>query len=86
MRNAVWIGLGLVVLAVLAYYAVQQVRQDARRNACKDNLRQIGLALSAYHEEYGSFPPAYIVDAAGRRMHSWRVLILPYLGQSNRKQ
>jgi hypothetical protein len=33
-----------------------------------------------YHDEHGHLPPAYIADAQGRPMHSWRVLILPYLG------
>lgn len=36
------------------------------------------MALHNYHDVYGSFPPAYIADANGKPMHSWRVLILPY--------
>jgi prepilin-type processing-associated H-X9-DG protein len=32
-----------------------------------------------YHDTYGSFPPAYIADNDGRPMHSWRVLLLPFL-------
>ena len=43
------------------------------------NLKQIPLALHSYHEKYGSLPPAYVADASGRPMHSWRVLILPFL-------
>jgi hypothetical protein len=35
-----------------------------------------------YHDTYKSLPPAYTVDADGNRLHSWRVLILPYLEQS----
>ena len=50
---------------------------------CANNLKQIALALHAYHTEHGSFPPAYIVDENGVPMHSWRVLILPYLEQTN---
>jgi prepilin-type processing-associated H-X9-DG protein len=34
-----------------------------------------------YEAKHGAFPPAYVADADGRPMHSWRVLILPYLGQ-----
>ena len=34
-----------------------------------------------YHDVYGSFPPAFIPDENGKPMHSWRVLILPYLDQ-----
>src|SRR5262249_17806187 len=47
------------------------------------HLKQIGLALENYHAVYGSLPPAYIADAKGRPMHSWRVLILPYLDRSD---
>jgi prepilin-type N-terminal cleavage/methylation domain-containing protein len=43
-------------------------------------LFRIKTALQAYHDQYGSFPPAYLGDEAGRPMHSWRVLILPQLG------
>ena len=42
-------------------------------------VAQIGLALHNYHEANGCFPPAYIVDKSGKPIHSWRVLILPYL-------
>ncbi|MEX2560939.1 MAG: DUF1559 domain-containing protein, partial [Pirellulales bacterium] len=55
-------------------------RQSPWRSNCAIQLRQIGLALQHYHDRYGSFPPAYVPDAAGKPMHSWRVLILPYLG------
>jgi prepilin-type processing-associated H-X9-DG protein len=51
------------------------------RSGCKNNLKQIGLALWIYHDQYGSFPPAYIADANGVPMHSWRILLLPYLDQ-----
>jgi prepilin-type processing-associated H-X9-DG protein len=53
----------------------------ARRSQCRNNLKQIGLALHLYHQDHGSLPPAYTVDAEGNRLHSWRTLILPYLEQ-----
>jgi hypothetical protein len=43
------------------------------------NLRQIGLAILDYHGAHGHFPKSYTVDSAGRPLHSWRSLILPYL-------
>ena len=43
----------------------------------------MGVALLTYHDTYGSFPPAYIADDQGRPMHSWRVLILPYLEEKS---
>jgi len=39
------------------------------------------LAVANYHEVNGCYPPAYIADADGKPMHSWRVLLLPYLEQ-----
>jgi prepilin-type processing-associated H-X9-DG protein len=55
----------------------------ARRSQCGNNLQQIGVALHAYHDQYGCFPPAYVADKNGRPMHSWRVLILPFLEQKD---
>lgn len=53
----------------------------AKRSICKNNLKHIGLALQNYHETYGRLPPQYTVNQSGRRLLSWRVLILPYLDQ-----
>lgn len=53
----------------------------SRRSACANNLKQIGIALHLYHDVYGSYPPAFVADKNGRPMHSWRVLLLPFLEQ-----
>ena len=53
----------------------------ARRSQCTSNLKQIGLGLQNYADAYGCFPPAYLTDENGKPMHSWRVLILPFLAQ-----
>jgi len=45
------------------------------------NLARIGAALQAYHQVHGRFPPAYLTDERGIPVHSWRVLILPYLDE-----
>ena len=55
----------------------------ARRNVCRNNLRQIGVALYNYHDAFGSFPPAVTYDSTNRPMHSWRALILPYLDDAD---
>jgi hypothetical protein len=47
---------------------------------CSNKLIQIGLALMNYHDVYGCFPPAVTLGPDGTAWHSWRVLILPYLG------
>jgi type II secretory pathway pseudopilin PulG len=70
------------VLLALLLPAVQQAREAARRTQCKNNLKMIALALHNYHDLYGSFPPAVTYSADGQPMHSWRVLLLPYLDSS----
>ncbi len=46
-----------------------------------DQLKIIGQALQSYLKHYGSYPPAALLNAWGQRTVSWRVLILPYLGE-----
>lgn len=46
---------------------------------CNDRLERIGEAMAAYRDVHGCFPPAYLADDDGKPMHSWRVLLLPYL-------
>ena len=40
------------------------------------------MAVANYHDMYKCFPPAYVADESGRPMHSWRVLLLPFLSES----
>src|SRR5689334_19369724 len=44
-----------------------------------NHLKQIGIALQAYHDAYGRLPPAVVRDQYGQPLYSWRVLILPYV-------
>ena len=50
-----------------------------RRELCCNNLKHIALALQNYHQVYGCFPPAHVDSPDGKPMHSWRVLLLPFL-------
>ena len=79
----VWMAALGVVLWMLrgAWLAITGAGEMARHSACRGHCKQLVLALHFYHDEYGTFPPAYIADATGKPMHSWRVLILPYLEQ-----
>jgi hypothetical protein len=81
-RTAALLGSGLVVPVMVAVQipAADSARMESPRRAnCISNLRQIGLALHNYHDAHKRFPPAFIADEQGRPMHSWRVLVLPYL-------
>lgn len=73
----------IAVIATIGFPAVKMAQVSRDRRSCADNLRKIGLALSQYHELYGSYPPPFLADAQGVPMHSWRVLILPYLGHED---
>src|ERR1700730_1721266 len=56
------LGIGAVLVALMLP-AVRRGREPARRSQCKNNLKQIALALHNYEADYHAFPPAYTVDA-----------------------
>jgi hypothetical protein len=53
----------------------------ASRQRCMNNLKQIGLALHTYHDVHNHFPAVANFDDAGKPLLSWRVHLLPFLGQ-----
>jgi prepilin-type N-terminal cleavage/methylation domain-containing protein len=67
----------LGTLVSLTLPAVQSARESARRAACSNNLRQMGIALVNYESARRWFPPGD--DALSRRNHAWSSFILPYL-------
>ena len=71
----------LLVLGVWLCLAVRDARNAAIACASQGHLNQLQLALRCYHDAYSSFPPAYLVDQRGMPVHSWRVLILPFIEQ-----
>ena len=81
----------LVVIAIIGILigmllpAVQQVREAARRTACSNNMRQIGLATLNYESTFQQFPESYLqpVDAPTNRGWSGQTKILPFIEQSN---
>lgn len=90
----------IAVLVALLLPAVQQARESARRTQCRNNLKQIALALHNYHDAHRVFPPGAVVRAfasdgcmagnlrAGSTGHgaSWTVMILPYVDEAARYQ
>lgn len=72
------------VLVALLLPAIQQSREAARRTQCVNNLRQHGIALSMHHERESELPPAVTDDKGSSiQLHTWAVLILPYLEQAS---
>ena len=88
----------LVVIAIIAILialllpAVQQAREAARRTQCKNNLKQIGLAMHNYHDVYTTFPPGHMFDTTipggnansfqHPEMWAWGAFILPFVDQA----
>lgn len=83
----------LVVIAIIAILialllpAVQQAREAARRTQCKNNLKQIGLALHNYLDVHSAFPPSFVSDVSTLDTNGgeWSVhaRILPFLEAGN---
>lgn len=77
---AVVAGVMFVLTALLLPARSSDGRQYARMS-CQNNLKMIVVAMHSYHDRFGSLPPAYIADENGKPMHSWRVLLLPFMEQ-----
>ncbi len=54
-------------------------REGSRRAQCVNSLKLIAIALHNYQAAFGCLPPAVVADERGKPMHSWRVLILPFM-------
>jgi prepilin-type N-terminal cleavage/methylation domain-containing protein len=80
------------VLIALLLPAVQKVREAANQVACRNNLKQFGVALQHYHDSQQTFPSAYLYVPPGGKAGplgfdtnpgwGWGALLLPYLDQN----
>ncbi|QDV17207.1 putative major pilin subunit [Gimesia panareensis] len=88
----------LVVIAIIAILialllpAVQQAREAARRSTCRNNLKQLALAMHNYHDVFGRLPFGQITTSGSTTWASvgarstgwgWSAMILPYIEQAN---
>lgn len=75
------------VLVALALPALSSARETARRSLCLSNLRQIGIAMHTYHDQWHFFPPGCVEfrlkSKPQNRQLAWSVFILPFLEQQN---
>ena len=75
------------ILIALLLPAVQIVREAARRTACLNNLRQIGLALQNHHSAHEAFPMGgtswQITTKPADTQIAWSAFLLPYIEQTN---
>lgn len=94
----------LVVIAIIAILialllpAVQQAREAARRSTCKNNMKQLGLALHNYHDTHRTFPAGSIAVGSSFSFSGstwctspgadarapWTVMVLPYMDEGPR--
>lgn len=88
----------LVVIAIIAILialllpAVQQAREAARRTQCKNNMKQLGLAMHNYHDVHKKFPPGIVNGGSiGATVANWNAfslnhtaftMLLPYIDQA----
>lgn len=83
---AVCLAMILCAAVVIVRYgspAVSTMQTNRLRAQSIRNIERIASALNAYAADHGTYPPPYIADSNGVPMHSWRVLILPYLGEQD---
>lgn len=79
------VGAIISISAALAFPALQRARDEARRNACKNNMKHIALAMHNYHDAFVTFPPGWVVKDTNPETgpcYGWGSFILPYIEQA----
>ena len=77
----------VAILTAIMLPAVQRSRAQARANRCKNNLKQLALAVHNYHDVHRTFPPAWVTrdpDFDARRGYGWQSFLLPYVDEAPR--
>ena len=82
-RGVGWVAV-LVTAGLLAAGPAESADKppaDAAHKASENSLKQLVLAFHNYADKNGALPPAVVVGPGGKALYSWRVVLLPYLGQ-----
>ncbi|MEP4684490.1 MAG: DUF1559 domain-containing protein [Rhodopirellula bahusiensis] len=90
-RSAIWfvaaglalllIGAGLIAAIQVGSRTAKKIRTGRQRLSSIKNMEKIATALNAYATDHGVYPAPYTTGGTGRKLHSWRVTILPYLDE-----
>lgn len=70
----------IAILAAILFPVFARARENARRSSCQSNLKQIGLGLAQYTQDYDETYPI-VLDGTGGHNISWDTEIAPYIGQ-----
>ena len=70
----------IAILAAILFPVFARARENARKSNCQSNLKQIGLALRSYSQDYDERYPCYrFFDNIPEVTYSWRIALLPYV-------
>jgi hypothetical protein len=75
------ISLFFAFLGFVIFSRYVEVRMEEEKRQSRDKLKLIGSALKEYLEKNKKLPPGIVYDKNGTPLYSWRVLLLPYLGE-----
>lgn len=59
----------------------KSTRELSQRHMCQHRIKRLSFAIVLYEDKHGTLPPLYTVDDSGRRLHSWRTLLLPFMNE-----
>jgi hypothetical protein len=79
--SVILLGCFLFAIVRVGGDTMTQLSTNRERTSSIRNLERIADALDAYAADHGTYPPSVTRDANNAKLHSWRVLILPYLGE-----
>ncbi len=73
--------IGLMIVAMLLGLLMPANNESDPLQHAATSMKMIAKAVHAYEQHYGALPPCVVTDERGNALHSWRALILPFLGE-----